>query len=94
MKIIRSREYYDQLNELMEADQRAVDYHIKQALNYKKIYMLTTNRCGAYKLLNRWAAKMNQFHCQQGRKLAEEDMKRLLVEIVWLCNYLNNQQEP
>lgn len=32
MKIIRSREYYDQLNELMEADQRAVDYHIKQAL--------------------------------------------------------------
>lgn len=94
MEIIRSREYYDQLNELMEADRKAMDYHIDQALNYKKIYILTTNRHGMYRLLNKWAAKMNQIHCQKGRKLAEEGMKQCLVELVWLSNYINNQQEP
>lgn len=66
--VIRNKEYYTQFNEEMKRDHRVLDYHIRQAENYKRIYQLTRGRSGVYVLLNKWAKKMNQIHCDKGFK--------------------------
>ena len=55
--VIRNKEYYTQFNEEMKRDHRVLDYHIRQAENYKRIYQLTRGRSGVYVLLNKWAKK-------------------------------------
>lgn len=47
--VIRNKEYYTQFNEEMKRDHRVLDYHIRQAENYKRIYQLTRGRSGVYK---------------------------------------------
>ena len=46
--VIRNKEYYTQFDEEMNRDHRALDYHIRQAENYKRIYQLTKGRSGVY----------------------------------------------
>ena len=91
--VIRNREYYDQFNEEMERDHRALDYHIRQAENYKRIYQLTKGRSGVYALLNKWAKRMNQVHCDKGFKMAKLDMTWCLYEMSWLHNYIQKKGE-
>lgn len=62
-------------NEESERIKRKVDYHTNQAINFKRLYELTRNRKGVYKLLNIFAKKRNQYHCQQGTELAVSRMK-------------------
>lgn len=64
-------------NEKTERIKRRVDYHTNQAVNFKRIYELTRNRKGIYKLLNTFAKKRNQYHCQQGTELAVSQMKSM-----------------
>lgn len=64
-------------NEKTERIMRKVDYHTKQAVNFKRIYELTKNHKGIYRLLNIFAKKQNQYHCQQGTELAISQMKSM-----------------
>ena len=75
--VIRNKEYYTQFNEEMKRDHRVLDYHIRQAENYKRIYQLTRGHSGVYVLLNKWAKKMNQIHCDKGFKIAKLNMAAL-----------------
>ena len=79
--VIRNKEYYTQFNEEMKRDYRALDYRIRQAENYKRIYQLTRGRSGVYVLLNKFAKRMNQVHCNKGTKLAKLDMAWCLYEM-------------
>lgn len=49
--VIRNKEYYTQFNEEMKRDHRVLDYHIRQAENYKRIYQLTRGRSGSIRLV-------------------------------------------
>ena len=92
--VIRNKEYYTQFNEEMKRDYRALDYHIRQAENYKRIYQLTRGRSGVYALLNKWAKRMNQVHCDKGFKMAKLDMAWCLYEMMYLQNYIQKGEEP
>lgn len=93
MEVIRSREYYRQLDDEMNIAHKQMNYHIKQAETYKRIYRLTKNRRGVYRLLNKWARKMNQIHCEKGTRLGQQYMNWCLVELAWLTNYIAQQEE-
>lgn len=45
-----------------EKNARNVRYHTNQAVNFKRIYELTKNRKGIYRLLNIFAEKRNRYH--------------------------------
>ena len=92
--VIRNKEYHTQFNEEMKRDHRVLDYHIRQAENYKRIYQLTRGRSGVYVLLNKWAKKMNQIHCDKGFKMAKLDMTWCLYEMMYLQNYIQKGEEP
>ena len=92
--VIRNKEYYTQFDEEMNRDHRALDYHIRQAENYKRIYQLTRGRSGVYVLLNKWAKKMNQIHCDKGFKIAKLNMAWCLYEMMYLQNYIQKGEEP
>lgn len=64
-------------NEETERMKRRVDYHTIQAVNFKRLYELTRNRKGVYRLLNIFAKKRNRYHCQQGTELAVSQMKSM-----------------
>lgn len=57
-------------NEETKRSMRKVDYHISQAENFKRLYELTKNHKGIYKLLNIFAERRNRYHCQKGTDLA------------------------
>ena len=78
----------------MKRDHRALDYHIRQAEKYKRIYQLTKVRSGVYALLNKFAKRMNQVHCDKGTKLAKLDMTWCLYEMMYLQNYIQKGEEP
>lgn len=84
MRIIRSKEYYNQLWPVIEAEQRTMNYHAAQAEHYKRIYILTKDRKGVWSLLNRLAFKMNQKHYKAGMKLGEQQMMVFLNEMIAL----------
>lgn len=91
--VIRNKEYYAQFDEEMNSVHRALDYHIQQAENYKRIYQLTKGRSGVYALLNKFAKRMNQVHCNKGTKLAKSNMAWYLYEMAWLQNYIQKKGE-
>ncbi len=64
-------------SEKTERIKRRVDYHTNQAVNFKRLYELTRNRKGIYRLLNTFAKKRNLYHCQQGTGLAISQMKSM-----------------
>lgn len=64
-------------NEKTKRILRKVDYHTNQAVNFKRLYELTRNHKGVYRLLNIFARKRNQYHCQQGTELAISQMKSM-----------------
>ena len=91
--VIRNKEYYTQFDKEMRRDRKALDYHIRQAENYKRIYQLTRGRSGVYVLLNKWAKKMNQIHCDKGFKMAKLNMAWCLYEMMYLQNYIQKGEE-
>lgn len=64
-------------NEETEKIKRKVEYHTSQAANFKRLYELTKNRKGVYKLLNKFAKKRNKYHYQQGMELSIFQMKSM-----------------
>ena len=64
-------------NKETESIMRAVRYHANQAENFKKIYELTRNRKGIYRLLNILAKKRNRYHCNKGTELGISRMKSM-----------------
>lgn len=91
--VIRNKEYYAQFNKEMNRYHRALDYHIRQAEHYKRIYQLTKGRSGVYGLLNKWAKRMNQVHCDKGFKMSKLHMAWCLYEIMHLQNYIQRSEE-
>ena len=72
------------LNEKIGRVLRRIDYHADQAENFKKLYELTQNRKGVYRLLKIFARKRNQYHCQTGINLANsqiESISKVLKEL-------------
>lgn len=92
--VIRNKEYYAQFKEEMNRTHKALDYHIQMAEQYKRIYQLTKGRSGGYGLLNKWAKKMNQVHCDKGFKMAKLDMAWCLYEMMYLQKYIQKGEEP
>ncbi len=68
--VIRNKEYYSQFDEEMKRAKRTLGYHVRQAERCKRIYQNTRGRFGLWGLLNRWANKQNQYHCEEGSKIA------------------------
>ena len=91
--VIRNKEYYAQFNEEVKRDLRSLDHHIQMAESYKRIYQLTRGRSGVYGLLNKWAKRMNQIHCDKGFKMAKSNMAWCLYEMAWLQNYIQKKGE-
>lgn len=91
MKIIRSKEYYEQLWPIIGAEGRAMHYHAVQAENYKKIYTLTKGRKGIYRLLHQFAFKMNQRHYNAGMKIGKRQMVILINEMNELNKILKGE---
>lgn len=91
--VIRNKEYYTQFDEEMMKVHRAVNYHTRQAERYKRIYQITKGRSGLYALLNKWAKRQNQFHCNKGVVIATSNMKWCLCEFLYLQNYIQNGGE-
>lgn len=92
-RVVKSREYYKQMNELIFEDQKEVDYRIRQADRYKRIYELTKGRRGIYALLNRFAHKRNRIHIRKAEEINRRDMKWLLHEITYLAEHITNMEE-
>lgn len=91
--VIRNKEYYAQFDEEMNRDHKALDYHIQMAEHYKRVYQLTKGRLGVYALLNKWAKRMNQVHCNKGFKMAKLDAAWCLYEMMYLQNYIQKGEE-
>lgn len=62
-------------NEETKRSMRRVDYHISQAENFKRLYELTKDHKGVYKLLNIIAKRRNEYHCRKGTNLAISRLK-------------------
>lgn len=91
--VIRNKEYYSQFDEEMKRAKRTMNYHVQQAERYKRIYQNTRGRSGLLGLLNRWAKKQNQYHCDEGSKIAKSSMAWCLCEMMYLQNYIQNGGE-
>lgn len=91
--VIRNKEYYAQFDEEMKKDHKTLDYHVQMAEHYKRIYQLTKGRSGVYALLNKWAKRKNQIHCDKGFKMAKLDAAWCLYEIAHLQNYIQKGDE-
>ena len=91
--VVRSKEYYNQFNDIIMRDQKKVDYHVEQAKHYKQIYILTKGRRGVYALINKIAKKRNRHHTDVAHELCVNDMSQLMTEIVYLTNYINKEEE-
>lgn len=60
-----------------EKNARNVRYHTNQAVNFKRIYELTKNRKGIYRLLNIFAEKRNRYHYKKGMELGILQLKSM-----------------
>lgn len=90
---MKNIEYYKTLNEKMTHELEELDYHIKQAQNFKRIYELTANKSGfVNKLLNKWAVKENGKHISKGMVLALNNLEVCNKTIVELSDYINNKE--
>ena len=87
-------EAYDVLGFPRTAAGAVIGWVYRQAENYKRIYQLTKGRSGVYALLNKFAKRMNQVHCDKGAKLAKLDMAWCLYEMMYLQNYIQKSEEP
>lgn len=93
VKIVKSKEYYNQFNDMIMSDQKKVDYHIAQAAYYKRLYTLTKGRRGIYALLNRLAQERNRHHTDVAHALCLNDMAQLMTEIVYLTKYIIDKEK-
>lgn len=89
----KTKAYHDGVIAGISRNSRKVDYFIRQAEQCKRLYMLTKNRNGIYKLIHRWAKKNNQRFCREGTALALNSMKVCVEEINYLDNYLKSLKE-
>ena len=90
---MKNIEYYKTLSEKVTCEIEDVDYHIKQAQNFKRIYELTVNKSGfVNKLLNKWAIRENNKHASKGMALAFDNLVACNKIIVELSDYLNSKE--
>ena len=87
---IKDRTYYQNFLTETNRNLSTVDYHIRQAERYKKLYELTKNKRG-YRWLNRLARRMNGIHFVRGSKLARKNLTECLTEIECLSKFLNEK---
>lgn len=87
------QQIYAQFDEELKRDQRTLNYHIQMAESYKRLYQLTKGRSGVYALMNKWAKRMNQIHCDKGFKMAKSNMVWCLYEMMYLQNYIQKKGE-
>lgn len=71
----KTKAYHDRVLTGISQNHRKVDYYTRQAERCKRIYILTKNRGGIYRLIHRWAKKKNQHFCKEGTKLALKTLK-------------------
>lgn len=83
--------HQDFLNET-ESNIRNINYHIRQAEQYKRLYELTKNVRG-YGWLNWIARRRNAYHCKRGFKLSHRNLTECLSRIEYLTNYLINKED-
>lgn len=91
--MIKNKEYYDKLYTKMRKDRKMVDYYAKQVENYKKLYYATKGKRGVYKVLNKFAKRMNEYHYTKGYELATKDMGILEREYDYLEQYIKGIKE-
>ena len=90
---MKNIEYYKTLNEKITREMDELDYHVKQAQNFKKIYELTSNKSGfVNKLLNKWAIKENGKHVSKGTALALNDLVACNKIIIELSDYQTSKE--
>jgi len=88
--IIKDKAYYERFNRDIELANLDVNYHIKQANNWTKMYRVTKDRRG-YGWLNKFAKYMNKMHVRKGTNIAIEAMNSCEEEMVCLCKYISNK---
>lgn len=90
---MKNTEYYKNLTKKITREMEEIDYHIKQAQNFKRIYELTKNKSGFMnKLLNKWAIKENGKHVSKGSALALNNLVVCNKVIIELSDYQNNKE--
>ena len=82
--VIRNREYYTQLDEILRESKQELDYHVKMANLYKDLCKATKNRRGIWQKLHKFARKRNQAHIEKGYEIAKLHMAWCLNQIDYL----------
>lgn len=89
---IKDHTYYQNFLSETELNIRQIDYHIRQAERYKRLYELTKNVRG-YGWLNWIARRLNTHHFKRGSELAHKNLADCLSEIECLTKFLNNKED-
>lgn len=90
--VIKDRVYYQNFLSETESNIRRIDYHIRQAERYKRLYELTKN-VRWYGWLNKFARRRNAYHFTRGSELARRNLTECAREIDILTNFLNNGKD-
>ena len=100
---IKSKEYYEQLENEVESkikdmnyiinQIKDMNYHINQAKRFKILYDITKNRKEiSAKILNRFAKRMNRKHYNKGMSIAVKNLNNCLTNIDELKSYIDNEE--
>ena len=89
---IKDHAYYQDFLSETDLNIRIIDYHIRQAEQYKRLYELTKNVRG-YGWLNWIACRRNAHHFKRGSELAYKNLTTCLTEIDCLTKFLNDGKD-
>lgn len=83
----KTKAYHEKVMAKISRDCRTVDYYTQQANTCKRLYVLTKDKGGIYRLLHRWAKRKNRHYCEKGTELALKNLIDCIDEIEYLNNY-------
>ena len=89
---IKDHTYYQDFLSETDLNVRIIDYHIRQAERYKRLYELTKNVRG-YGWLNWISRRRNAHHFKRGSELAYKNLTTCLTEIDYLTKFLNDEKD-